>query len=95
MNKGVFKADNPAGPYTFDNADMAQVVSHVDAISGKSIATDYWDSFIPENTETSPEIIFVSQDESEINAKEAQLIREYSSNNPLIGYNQWPKYKGG
>lgn len=61
LNKAVFKADNPAGPYTFDNADMAQVVSHVDAISGKSIAADYWDNFIPLNTETSPEIIFVSQ----------------------------------
>ncbi|MGB5464431.1 MAG: RagB/SusD family nutrient uptake outer membrane protein [Aureibaculum sp.] len=61
LNKGVFKADNPAGPYTFDNADMAQVVSHVDAITGKSVAADYWDNFIPLNTETSSEIILVSQ----------------------------------
>lgn len=61
LNKAVFKADNPAGPYTFDNADMSQVVSHVDAISGVSLAADYWDNFSPTNTETSSEIIMVSQ----------------------------------
>lgn len=61
LNKGVFMADNPAGPYTFDGADMNQVVSHVDAIMGVSLASDYWDNFIPANTETSSEIIMVSQ----------------------------------
>ena len=61
LNKGVFMAENPAGPYTFDNADMTQVVSHVDAISGVSLAADYWDNWIPANTETSSEIIMVSQ----------------------------------
>ncbi len=60
LNKAVFKSDNPAGPYTFDSGDMTQVVSHVDAISGVSLASDYWDNFIPLNTETSPELIFVS-----------------------------------
>ena len=63
LNKAVFLADplNAAGPYTFDNADMTQVVSHVDAISGVSLAVDYWDNWIPLNTETSTEMIFVSQ----------------------------------
>ena len=61
MNKGVFKAENPAGPYDFNSADMGQVVSHLDAITGVSVASDYWDNFIPLNTETSSEIILVSQ----------------------------------
>jgi hypothetical protein len=38
------------------------------------------------------EILFESEDESEINRKEPEFIRQYESNNPDIGYNQWPKY---
>ena len=61
LNKGVFTAANPAGPYTFDPADMAKVVSHVDAITGRSMAADYWDNFQPDNTQRSSELIFVSE----------------------------------
>ena len=61
LNKGVFMADNPTGPYTFDGADMDMVIQHVDAINGVSIASEYWDNFIQRNTETSPELIFVSE----------------------------------
>jgi hypothetical protein len=61
LNKGVFTAANPAGPYTFDPADMAKVISHVDAITGRSMAADYWDNFQPDNTQRSSELIFVSE----------------------------------
>ncbi|TRX04209.1 RagB/SusD family nutrient uptake outer membrane protein [Flavobacterium gawalongense] len=59
LNKGVFNAADPAGPYVFDAADMTKVVSHVDAISS-SLAADYWDNFKPNNN-TSPEILFSSK----------------------------------
>ena len=41
------------------------------------------------------EIIWESVDatDEEVNKKEIEMIREYKSNNPDIGYNQWPKYK--
>lgn len=61
LNKAVFTAENPAGPYNFDNGDMDMVIQHVDAISGVSLAGDYWDNFLPDNTQTSSEIIFVSE----------------------------------
>lgn len=32
--------------------------------------------------------------ESELSEKEVEMIRKYQSNNPEIGYNQWPKFKG-
>lgn len=60
LNKAVFMADSPAGPYNFDTADMNTVISHVDAISS-TLAADYWDNFIPLNAETSSEIIFSSR----------------------------------
>lgn len=59
LNKGVFKAASPAGPYTFDAADMTKVVTNVNAING-SLAADYWDNFKP-NNDTSPEILFSSK----------------------------------
>ena len=61
LNKGIFTAADPAGPYTFDPADMAKVVSNVDAITGRSLAADYWDNFQPDNTQRSSELIFVSE----------------------------------
>ena len=39
------------------------------------------------------EIIFYSDRADEVNKKEAELIRQYDSNNPDIGYNRWPKFK--
>lgn len=41
------------------------------------------------------EIIWESKTTSnkEVNLKEVELIRRFDSNNPQIGYNQWPKYK--
>ena len=40
------------------------------------------------------EIIFESENAEEINRAEVELIRFHRSNNPEIGYNQWPKFKG-
>ncbi|WP_300976969.1 RagB/SusD family nutrient uptake outer membrane protein [Flavobacterium sp.] len=59
LNKGVFTAASPQGPYTFSAADMTKVVSYVDAISS-SLAPAYWDNFKPNNN-TSPEILFSSK----------------------------------
>jgi hypothetical protein len=41
------------------------------------------------------EIIWESETatESELSAKEIELIRHYKSNDPMIGYNRWPKFK--
>jgi hypothetical protein len=58
LNKGVFKAADAAGPYTFDAADMTKVVTNIDAINGV-LADDYWDNFKPGNN-TSNEILFSS-----------------------------------
>ena len=52
LNKAVYKADNPAGPYTFDNADMAKVITHCDAViaAGFSPDPDYFNIFKPTGT---------------------------------------------
>jgi hypothetical protein len=32
--------------------------------------------------------------DAELSVKEVEFIRKYQSNNPAIGYNRWPKYRG-
>lgn len=41
------------------------------------------------------EILWQSENatEKELSEKEVEFIRLYKSNNPKIGYNQWPKFK--
>lgn len=47
LNKAVYKATAPEGPYTFDKADMDKVVTYVDAITadGYSLEKDYFSAF--------------------------------------------------
>lgn len=47
LNKAVYKSTTPAGPYTFDKADMDKVVTYVDAITagGYSLEKDYFTTF--------------------------------------------------
>ena len=42
------------------------------------------------------QILWESEDcsEAELSAKEVELIREFRSNDPEIGYNRWPKFNG-
>lgn len=59
LNKAVFTAADPAGPYTFAAADMNKVIQNVDVISN-TLASSYWLNFSPNNN-TSSEIIFSSK----------------------------------
>ncbi len=61
LNRGMYL--NRAAP-TFDNADMAQVISLADQItnSGRySLATNYYDNFAPNNDQVSTENIFTAE----------------------------------
>ena len=63
LNKAVYKSSNPAGPYTFDNADMDRVIAAVDAITrdGYALEDNYFDIFSPRTTN---EVILASQNGS-------------------------------
>ena len=53
LNKGVYKAANPAGPYTFDAADMDRVIALCDQIkaAGFDLDADFYNPFTS-NTST-------------------------------------------
>lgn len=68
LNKGVFNQApaTPAGPFTFDKADMDAVIANADLIinSGKySLTANYFDNFHFENSARSKELIFVIQND--------------------------------
>jgi hypothetical protein len=84
LNKAVFTASNPAGPYTFDPTDMNAVIANVDAMTA-SLAPDYWDNFVPDNSEISPEIIFASKNIQGVSGGNLRAVW-FKSNH----YNQTP-----
>jgi hypothetical protein len=59
LNKAVYTASDPAGPYSFDAADMNKVIEHCDAVTaaGFSLESNYFDNF---TTNATSEIIWVS-----------------------------------
>ncbi len=68
LNRAVYKAtgaDGGAleGPYSFEAADMTAVINNVNDLAGYTLEDEYFSSFISANSETSSEIIFVSQNE--------------------------------
>ncbi len=68
LNRAVFKADpaSPAGPYTFAQADMNQVITLCNAISSNaalSLDPYYWDNFVWDNGAKSTENIFVRNEQ--------------------------------
>jgi len=61
LNKGVYLAANPEGPYTFDPGDMAKVIQHATAVmaDGYTLNTNYFDNF--KATGPSTEVILTSK----------------------------------
>lgn len=59
LNKAVYKATRPEGPYQFDAADMNKVIQYCEAVeaAGYSLETEYFTNF---GTSASKEIIFTS-----------------------------------
>ena len=62
LNKAVYLASNPAGPYTFDNADLAKVIQYAVAVknAGYALNTNYFDNF--KKTGPSTEVILTAID---------------------------------
>jgi starch-binding outer membrane protein, SusD/RagB family len=63
LNKAVYKAAKPEGPYTFDKADMDAAIRYVDAVTadGYSIEPDYFKNF---TKEAGSEIVLTSAEGS-------------------------------
>jgi hypothetical protein len=82
LNKGVY-ADRTAPK--FDGGDMQKVIDYADAITGYSLAPNYYENFIPANSQTSPEIIFASENVQAVragNVRSRWLMTLHYNQNP-------------
>lgn len=96
LNKAVYKQDptKPAGPYTFNVADMNKVISLCNAIAANpslSISANYWDNFRWDNGTKSTEDIFVRQNSGGINVVWATCMGFHYAQAPS-GWNGLPHW---
>lgn len=92
--KIIYKITYPNGKI-YIGKDLTDSINYFGSASSRLIAKDFtreqrMDFIIRK------EILWESETaaDKEVNAKEVELIRFYNSNNPSVGYNQWPKIKG-
>lgn len=90
--KVLYKITYPNGKI-YIGKDLTDTMNYFGSADSKLIEKDF-PSETRKNFTIRKEILFESEDEKEVNKKEVGFIRKYKSNDPAIGYNQWPKNKG-
>lgn len=89
--KIIYKITYPNGKI-YIGKDLTNSINYWGSANDDLIAKDFTDKERLDMT-IRREVIFMSDDASEINRMESVFIKEYRSNDPAIGYNQWPKFK--
>lgn len=89
--KVIYKITYPNGKI-YVGKDLTDTIDYFGSPDSNIIEKDFTREQIRDFT-IRKEILFESDDENEINRREAEFIRQYRSNDPAIGYNQWPKFK--
>lgn len=74
--------------------DLTDNINYFGSADSKIIENDFTKEQRKKFTVTR-EILWESDNVSEINKKEVEFILRHRSNDPSIGYNQWPKFKKG
>ena len=90
--KVIYKITYPNGKI-FVGKDLTNTLNYFGSADSTYIERD----FLPEQMvdfTIRKQIIWSTEDgsDSEVNKKEVELIMSFNSNNPNIGYNQWPKW---
>jgi hypothetical protein len=91
--KEIYKITYPNGKI-YIGKDLTGSINYFGSASSNIIAKDFTreerKSFVIKK-----EILWesINATDKEVNSKEVELIKKHQSNNPQIGYNQWPKFK--
>jgi hypothetical protein len=91
--KVIYKITYPNGKI-YIGKDLTGTLNYFGSANSQFIERD----FSPEERRDftiRKEILWESETatDQEVSQKELEFIRAFFSNNPLIGYNRWPKYK--
>jgi hypothetical protein len=92
MFKVIYKITYPNGKI-YIGKDLTDTLNYFGSANSKLIEKDFTREQRKE-FRIIKEILFESDNltDQEINKKEVELILKFQSNNPAIGYNQWPKF---
>ena len=90
--KVIYKITYPNGKI-YVGKDLTGTLNYFGSADSRLIAND----FTPEQQRDftiRKEILWASDTatDREVNAKEVEFIRALQSNNPMVGYNRWPKF---
>lgn len=94
MYKVIYKMTYPNGKI-YIGKDLTDTLNYFGSADSKLIEKDFTREQRKDFT-IRKEILFEEENlsDQEINKIEVDLILQFQSNNPVIGYNQWPKFKG-
>jgi hypothetical protein len=92
--KIVYKITYPNGK-VYIGKDLTDSVNYFGSASSDLIAKDFSEADRLDFT-IRRQVLWASDDASdaEVSAVEVDMIRRFDSNNPAVGYNQWPKWSG-
>lgn len=91
--KIIYKITYPNGNI-YIGKDLIDSINYFGSANSKAIEKDFTREE-RRDIRVRKEILWESEiaTDQEVNRKEVEFIRFYDSNNPEIGYNQWPKFK--
>lgn len=91
--KVIYKITYPNGKI-YIGKDLTDSINYFGSADSKLIEKDYTREQRRDFT-IRKEIIWESEmaEDKEVNQKEIEFINLHRSNDPTIGYNQWPKFK--
>ena len=92
--KVIYKITYPNGKI-YIGKDLTDSINYFGSADSKIIEKDFSRTQRCDFT-IRKEILWESNHalDKEVSAKEIEYILTYKSNDPTIGYNQWPKFKG-
>jgi hypothetical protein len=92
--KQIYQIIYPNGKI-YVGKDLTGTLTYFGSVDSKYVANDFSDE---QRKDFSIRKIILWESEvsedSVVNQKEVEFIKLYHSNDPKVGYNQWPKYKG-
>ena len=93
MYKVIYKITYPNGKI-YIGKDLVDTLNYFGSADSKLIEKDFTREQRKDFT-IRKEILFEAENltDQEINKMEVEYIKQFESNNPTIGYNQWPKFK--
>lgn len=91
--KIIYKITYPNGKI-YIGKDLTNSINYFGSANSRLIEKDFADEERDDFT-IRRQIIWKSEiaSDKEVNENEVEFIIKYNSNNPEIGYNQWPKFK--